>query len=982
MSSDHDDVGSSPTALRLVSSIKGKLFFALCTMTLMTIMATVVAWRAFENVQESVSRITTASVPTMAGALQLAQKASELTASAPALIASSNQEERIWEQAKLEERARGLSALAQGLQGSGLEHERVENIQQLEHEITGKLRALAATVQKTLGIKEQREALVTEVATAQNRFLEVLEPLVDDSMFNLVIAGENMSVQSTRAINDLVEGGVRNLQLLLVINAEVNLSAGLLAEAAHVPTEPFVVRIQQRFDESAIRIKTDIDRLSNVEEQRQIEEAARPLLALGEGEGNLFDARRTELRLSAISPQLAKNETESMVVSVRSVHANLLVVLLPIVQSATARLVLNADRVTTENSAAITKLVEEGVHTLHLLLTLRAETNLATGLLAEAASVTDPALIQPIRERFEASMSHIRTKIDELPKSSSKTTFHQLTESLEAYGTGNDGIFKLREQELLEIAVAERNLGESRNLAVRLGREVSQLVVKARANSDAAAVSSGKAITTGQSWLTAISLLSIAGAIGIMLFYVGPKVVKPLESITTAMSDLAGGDTSVDVPGRDRTDEIGRMAQALGVFRDTAIAVQETNLEEIRAARRRLTDAIESISEGFTLFDPEDRLVLSNSRFADLLYPTSEAPTPGTTFEEIIRSEAREGFIHDAIGREEAWVEERLAKHRDPTDSYIVHRTDGRWIQITERKTEDGGTVGVQFDITDLKEANTLVTEKNKMLEGLSAKLSKYLSPQVYRSIFTGEQAVEIAAKRKKLTIFFSDIANFTETSDSLESEELTNVLNQYLTEMSSIALRFGATIDKYVGDAIMLFFGDPESRGVKEDAIACVKMAMAMQKRMSELQFEWQDQGNPRPFQIRIGIDTGFCTVGNFGSEDRMDYTIIGNEVNLAARLQSHAELGSILIAHETYSLVKDAVLAEEQAPVQVKGFAKPIRTYKVVRVYDDVHDQGRVIRHDSDGMRIFLDINKISARDRTLAVEQIENVLSQLKA
>ena len=238
--------------------------------------------------------------------------------------------------------------------------------------------------------------------------------------------------------------------------------------------------------------------------------------------------------------------------------------------------------------------------------------------------------------------------------------------------------------------------------------------------------------------------------------------------------------------------------------------------------------------------------------------------------------------------------------------SHTVHRGDGRWLQITERKTEDGGTVGVQFDITELKEANNLVTEKNKMLESLSAKLSKYLSPQVYRSIFTGEQAVEIAAKRKKLTIFFSDIANFTETSDNFESEELTNVLNQYLTEMSTIALRFGATIDKYVGDAIMLFFGDPETRGVKEDAIACVKMAVAMQRRMSELQFEWLDQGNPRPFQIRVGIDTGFCTVGNFGSEDRMDYTIIGNEVNLAARLQTHADLGSIVIAHAPFAWLR----------------------------------------------------------------------------
>ena len=101
--------------------------------------------------------------------------------------------------------------------------------------------------------------------------------------------------------------------------------------------------------------------------------------------------------------------------------------------------------------------------------------------------------------------------------------------------------------------------------------------------------------------------------------------------------------------------------------------------------------------------------------------------------------------------------------------------------------------------------------------------------------------------------------------------------------------------------------------------------MAIAMQRRMRELQLKWRDLGSEKPFQLRIGINTGFCTVGNFGSEDRMDYTIIGNEVNLAARLQSHAERGGILVAHETSCLIKDAILTEEQEAISVKGFIRP---------------------------------------------------------
>ena len=245
-----------------------------------------------------------------------------------------------------------------------------------------------------------------------------------------------------------------------------------------------------------------------------------------------------------------------------------------------------------------------------------------------------------------------------------------------------------------------------------------------------------------------------------------------------------------------------------------------------------------------------------------------------------------------------------------------------------------------------LNSAAEVIAQKNRELEALSTKLSKYLSPQIYNSIFTGAQGVEIASSRKKLTIFFSDVVNFTETTDKLESEELTNLLNHYLTEMSRIALEHGATIDKYIGDAIMVFFGDPESRGAKEDATACVRMAIAMLRRMRELRHEWQELGAERPFQLRIGINTGYCTVGNFGSEDRMDYTIIGNMVNMTARLQSRSEIDGILLGHETYSLVKDVVATEEQEPIKVKGFAEPISCHKVLGLYDDLAEEGKIIR------------------------------------
>ncbi len=221
--------------------------------------------------------------------------------------------------------------------------------------------------------------------------------------------------------------------------------------------------------------------------------------------------------------------------------------------------------------------------------------------------------------------------------------------------------------------------------------------------------------------------------------------------------------------------------------------------------------------------------------------------------------------------------------------------------------------------------------EKTQQLELLAKKLSKYLSPQVYVSIFRGERDVAVESHRKKLTIFFSDIVNFTATTEGMESESLTDLLNSYLDEMSTIALKYGGTIDKFIGDAILIFFGDPLSRGDKEDAVACVSMAIEMRNRMKELQKKWYSFGIQNPFRVRAGISTGYCTVGNFGSKSRMDYTIIGTQVNTASRLESSASPDQIIISHETWSLVKDEIDCLKHGLLTVKGIHHPIQTYLV---------------------------------------------------
>ena len=212
--------------------------------------------------------------------------------------------------------------------------------------------------------------------------------------------------------------------------------------------------------------------------------------------------------------------------------------------------------------------------------------------------------------------------------------------------------------------------------------------------------------------LIAIVALSLISSTLIVWLYVGRNLIARLTALSGSMLAIARGqlDTSIPAVG---VDEIGAMAKALSVFRDTAIEVKETNLREIRAARQRLTDAIESISEGFSLYDADDRLVLCNSRYRESLYPgIADVVVPGASFEAILRHGAKRGLVAGAAGRVEEWVADRLALHHYPSGPHLQQQSDGRWIQISERRMENGDTVAVYTDITEIKQAEAELAKK------------------------------------------------------------------------------------------------------------------------------------------------------------------------------------------------------------------------------------------------------------------------------
>ena len=219
--------------------------------------------------------------------------------------------------------------------------------------------------------------------------------------------------------------------------------------------------------------------------------------------------------------------------------------------------------------------------------------------------------------------------------------------------------------------------------------------------------------------------------------------------------------------------------------------------------------------------------------------------------------------------------------------------------------------------------------KQQQLLQKASDRLSKYLSPQICEQIFSDVE-FDTGTGRKKLTIFFSDIVNFTSITESMEAEELSGFLNFYLTNMCEIALKYGGTIDKFIGDSVMIFFGDPQSNGPEQDALACCNMGLEMLAFVEINEELFKEQFNfPEKLEIRIGVHSGVCSVGNFGSDQRLDYTVIGRAVNVAARLEQAAPKNSMLFSNSTKSLLGDTFQVSDSIEVKAKGIDRPIIGY-----------------------------------------------------
>ncbi len=451
--------------------------------------------------------------------------------------------------------------------------------------------------------------------------------------------------------------------------------------------------------------------------QRAVQKMSENLIALDFLVGSRLAAGE---RKSAIVAMISRTSTAAQ----RALSPGILVMDAKFSQLRSA--VNNTELSTDERTAVMNELAATISSSLPLQKA-QVEVSAVNDMLVRAASVQTRSDLELLSFPLRKSLRALQRLVEDL-KPDLRSTLSQYVANFGDFAAGPNSVLEARGKELDLIASGEELIDENRELSRQLTSAADQLVASAKADIRTASIEADSVQHVSTGILIAVVALSLISSTLIVWLYVGRNLIARLTALSDSMLAIAGGKLEAHLPVGGH-DEIARMADALKIFRDTAVEVKATNLKEITEARRRLTDAIESISEGFALYGSDDRLILCNSTYRTLLHPGIEGiMVPGTSFEKIIREAAERGLIEDARGRTDAWVTQRLARHRNPGSAHIQQRADGRWIQINEFRTEEGGTVGIYSDITELKRHEVELREAKEAAETATVAKSHFLA--------------------------------------------------------------------------------------------------------------------------------------------------------------------------------------------------------------------------------------------------------------
>jgi signal transduction histidine kinase len=761
----------------LPQTIRGKLASAFAAIAITAVIAVFVTHSSYGIIGEKIAIITDRSVPSVVAAQRVASITVQIGATVPALHGADSEATLIILLEDLDAQMIQLRTEVDTLARLSGETANVQNLQTFAEDVASSLAIQTENVRARLALAEQLRAIVEALSRGHIRFNAVIQPLVEVEKRYIRSATLEVAENSRESVRKLNQLTMKGLLPILLIRVHASNMARMIIAASSASTEEEVHALWVSFVSENADANIQFDNLRDNAALAEFlditpaEQTYRKFTKLGSIEGNVFDRRRRELAAFGAgmkpSPKIiSTHEVEEHLEELAAEFDRVTGPMIMMVRGRSATAGLDLDQYI---SSTLNTIATKNVGDIIDLLRLDALGNRIAGVLNTAVSLESESQLSVAQSRFIWSAEELQEILRKYEERRTMLSVIESATDLIRLGTEDNNVFALREAELRTMAKEESDMAASLNFIEALTETADNIVASTREDGEKAASAASRSMEA--SWLTLLgSGIGIVSVMIVVWLYSQRSLGTRLSALSRGMLSIAGGNLNAETPAAG-PDEIGQMAEALAIFRDTAVEVEEKNLRDVAEARQRLIDAIESASDGFAFYDAEDRLVICNTRYRTLLYPgEGVALEPGMAFEDVLRQAAQKGLIREGDGDIEAIIRARLERHRSPGKPFLQQRADGRWIQISERKTDSGGTVAVYTDLTELKQREEeLGAAKDNAEQALrELKLTQRSLVQSEKMASLGQLTAGIAHEIKNPLNF---INNFAKSSNELVDE-------------------------------------------------------------------------------------------------------------------------------------------------------------------------------------------------------------------
>ena len=542
------------------AGINLKLQLAFGAVAAATVIAAAIAIVSFTTAERDVQSVANHEVPLMTDALRLSVISGEVSAAASRIVSAKTDADRKSISMLIGERTNSLKTTIEHLRANN-GSDAFEVVDGTSKRLDGNLKELEAAIAERSNLRSRLDARIDEMHKAHAKISDKLTPIVDDLYFEVVTTAEDVGKTGDKIVKSLVNDGLQRMQAIIQIGSETNLIAGLLTAASLTNSASITAMLDDRITAAAQRARRLIAKLPKDQKFDNLRGQVTALL-------DLVDAKA----------RTAEGENKRLQTIFRT-HEGVSNLLISMIDDLNFDLVLQSEDAVKRSSKTVKGLVSNQISGLRNALEIAAQTHFVTNLISEGAIANDTAVLVPIRDRFKASADLIQKASKTLGQDDiSKSIALLLT-----FGQGDESVFDLRAKELTATVRAERAIGENVKIQRDLDQAVSSLVTETEQRMNAGTANLVSELQRSRILLYIVAFLSMAAAAAIGAFYVKRNLVRRLTAISDTMQRLSQGDTDIAIPSVKDTDELGTMARAMLVFRNSAV---EKILEQSQSAER------------------------------------------------------------------------------------------------------------------------------------------------------------------------------------------------------------------------------------------------------------------------------------------------------------------------------------------------------------------------------------------------------------